>query len=260
MHFYETRADAVTAIRDREVAAAYVPASPQPELLVAGANGAMQVSTLTAVFGSAARSSGSDLVVSDIVPVPDDDRAGLSPFLLVVSLTIPALILAILVTILGGRAGLRPRGRVGAVLLGAVVVALVNTAVADFALDALTGDFWAVFGVAALTVFAISSATLALQRLLGVAGLALAFTLFLVIGMPATGAAVGPAYLPGVLRAVTLALPAGEAVPAVRSVQYFDGASSATALWLLAAWSLAATLVLLAAPRIRVEHGGAGVR
>ncbi|HEX5086276.1 MAG TPA: hypothetical protein VFV89_00595 [Nocardioides sp.] len=254
--FYETSEDAEQAVRDRDVTAAYVP-GPQPELLLAGANGAMQASTLTAIFDAAARDDGADLAVHDVAPVPADDRAGLSPFLLVVSLTIPALVLAVLITLLGERAGLGPRVRLAAALVGAVAVGLVNTGVADGALDTLTGHYWQVSAVAALTVFAMTSAALALHRLFGPAGLAAAFALFLVVGMPATGAAVGPAYLPGFFRAVTMALPTGEAVPAVRSVQYFDGAASAASLWLLAAWGVAGAALLVWGPRIRAQRAGA---
>jgi hypothetical protein len=257
IHPFHDRDDALHAVRDRRVAAAYLPGTSQSELLLAGANGAMQATTLRAIFGRLAGQSGSELSVDDVLPTPSGDRAGLAPFLMVVSLTIPALALAVLTAVLGGRAGLTSRMRLAAALVGAVCVALVNTCIADFALDALSGHFWQVFAVAALAVFALSSATLALQRLCGPAGIGLAVVLFMVVGMPTTGAAIGPSFLPGVLRALTLALPAGEAVPAFRGVQYFDGADTATALWLLVAWGVTASVVMLARPsrRIARENG-----
>jgi hypothetical protein len=249
LHRYGSRSAAEEAIQNRDVAAAYVPGTPQAELLVAGANGAMQVSTVMATFDRLSGATGSELVVDDVRPTPDGDRAGLSPYLLVVSLTIPSLALAVLITVLGSKVGLRSRERLAGAVVGAIAIALVNTVVADYALGALTDHFWAVLGVSALDVFAVTSATLAVHRLLGPVGLALSLLVFMVVAMPATGAAVGPAYLPGALRAITLSLPAGEAVPALRSAVYFDGAGSAGAVWLLVAWSVAGALVLLSAPR-----------
>jgi len=246
VHRYASRSEAEGAIRDREIVAAYLPDQAQPELLLASADGGMQALTLQATFEQLSMAAPGP-VVQDVVPAAEGDRAGLSPFLLVVSLTIPGLLLAMLLALAGG-AGTPSRVRLATAALGAAGVGLVNAAVADLVLDALPGHYWQVASVSALTVLALTAATLALHRLLGLAGLALGPLLFLVVGMPASGAAVGPDHLPAVFRLASLALPPGEAVRALRGVQYFDGAASATSLWLLALWAATGAVVLLAPP------------
>jgi hypothetical protein len=110
---------------------------------------------------------------------------------------------------------------------------------------ALAGAYLPVAGVGALLSAAVSLPALGLHRALGRPGLALAALLFVVFGLPATGGAVGPWFIPDSFQLFSPLLPAGEAIAAVRNAAYFDGAATAAPLWSLAAWAAAGALVLL---------------
>ena len=83
------------AILHREVDAAFAPGPGTSTLLVAGAGGAMGKANLTDMFRGLTAASGGSLEVEDVRPSPAEDRAGLSPFLLTVSLLIPSLLLGV---------------------------------------------------------------------------------------------------------------------------------------------------------------------
>lgn len=247
---------------EQEVTAALVPGASESYLYLAGANGAMSENILSRAFTRAIEAGGSDLVVEDLAPLAGGDRAGLSPFLLTMATLLPSLVLAIAVAVEAGRLA-SPRARLTAAVAGSGVLALVNGIAADPVLGALEGNFWGVFGTMWLLSFSVAGSALALHRLVGVPGLGLAFLMFLVIGMPVSGAAIGPHFIPEEFQVFTLAFPAGEAVPLLRKVVYFPDASIGLELGLLVGWSALAALVLLAPSRRRREeardHGVAPV-
>ena len=231
------------AILDRKVDAAFAPGPEASTLLVAGAGGAIGKANLTEMFRGLTAASGVSLEVEDVRPLPVEDRAGLSPFLLTVSLLIPSLLLGVALCLGAPRASGRER-LIGS-LAGACLLGLVNTAIADFAFGALTGHYWALAAVAGLTSLAISTPIIALHRILGVPGIGVGALLFLVLGMPTTGAAIGPDYIPEVFGMFTTTFPAGEAIPVFRNIAYFEGTDISTNLLLLTGWALIAAAVLL---------------
>lgn len=241
---YPSGEAASEAIRDRQITAAFIPGDSQLELLVAGAGGAIAKNNLIHLGEGLAGASNSAFVVTDLVPLPEDDPAGLSPFLLVVSLLIPSLLFGVLISM--AAAGARPRAKLAAALAGGLLLGLTNTLIADTVLGALSGHFWALAGIATLTSWAISLPIIALHRLVGAPGIGLVTLLFVVFGVPATGAAIGPDFIPDFFQVFTLAFPAGEAIPAVRNLTYFDGANVGFSLLLLGSWACVGALGLIA--------------
>ncbi len=239
---YESSEDARSAVRDRKITAALEPGGGEFELFVAGAGGAMAKNSMIQMSEGLAAHTQSQLTVTDLVPLPEDDRAGLSPFLLVVSILIPSLVLAVLISVAAARA--RPRAKLVAALGGGLLLGSINTLVANGVLGAFPGHYWELAGVTTLASWAISLPLIALHRLLGPPGLALGALLFMVFGVPATGAAIGPDFIPDVFQVFTLAFPAGEAIPAVRNIAYFGGADAGISLVLLGAWTVAGALAL----------------
>lgn len=235
-------------VREQEVLAALVPGEPESHLYLAGANGGLAENILSASFARAAEAGGSTLVVEDLAPLPEGDRAGLAPFLLTMATLLPSLVLAIAIAVEAGRRA-SPRARLAAALIGSAAIALVNATAADPVLGALEGSFWGVLGTLWLLSFGVAGAALALHRLAGVPGLGLAFLLFLVVGMPVSGAAVGPHFVPEGFQVFTLAFPAGETVPLLRKVVYFEDAPFGLEVGLLLTWAVGAALVLLAPGR-----------
>lgn len=240
---FETVEEAKSAILDRKIDAAFAPTPEAPTLIVAGAGGAIGKTNLTEMFRAVTAKQGGSLTVEDVRPLPADDRAGLSPFLLTVSLLIPSLLMGVALCL--GASGASGRERLVGSVVGACLLGLFNTAIADFVFGALTGHYWALAGVATLTSLAISAPIIALHWLFGVPGIGLGALLFLVLGMPTTGAAIGPDYIPEAFQMFTTTLPAGEAIPVFRNIAYFDGADIGTKLILLTCWALTAAAVLL---------------
>jgi hypothetical protein len=237
-------------VLEQEAMAVLVPGEPESRLYVAGANGGLSKNILSSAFTRATEANGGALAVEDLAPLPDGDRAGLAPFLLTMATLLPSLVLAIAIAVGAGRLA-SPRARFAAALLGTGVLALVNAIAADPVLGALEGSFWGVFGVVWLLSFSVAGVALALHRLAGIPGLGLAFLMFLVIGMPVSGAAVGPHFVPEGFQAFTLAFPAGETVPLLRKIVYFEDAPIGLELGLLLAWAAFAAVVLLAPGRLR---------
>ncbi len=230
------------AVLDRDVVAAYAQADGRARIIVASGGGALSRDTAIRLGEQLAAQSGAQVQVTDVAPLPDEDRAGLSPFLLVVSILIPSLLSAAVLVF--GAPKARPRARLSAALGGGLLLGLLNTAVIDVVLGALPGHYWELAGLTTLTSWAITLPLLGLHRLMGPPGVGLGALLFAVIGVPTSGAAVGPSFLPDLFQYLTLAFPAGEAIPAVRSVAYFEGAGITPPLLLLAGWALAGAAVL----------------
>jgi hypothetical protein len=231
-------------VLEQEVTAAFAPDPETSHLIIAGASGALSQNALTAIFRAASEGVGGTLEVEDVAPLDSGDRAGLSPFLITVATLLPSIVLAILIALVFGRTA-SAHARLATAAVGSGLLALTGALVADPILGALTGTFWALFGALWLLSFAVTGVALALHRILGIAGLGLAFLVLLVAGMPTAGGAVGPNFIPDGYQLFSLVTPAGEAVPLVRKLVYFDQASVGRELALLATWGAAAALVLL---------------
>ena len=124
---------------------------------------------------------------------------------------------------------------------------LAMTAILQFWLGSLDGDYWTTSAVVALAIAATATVILALERLLGMAGLAIGAALMMLLGNPLSGVATAPQMLPSGWGTLGQLLPPGAAATALRSVAFFDGAGATGALVVLGCWLLAG-LVLFALP------------
>lgn len=254
--YVDDEEDAREDVLEQDVVAAFAPGPETSHLIIAGASGALSENALTTIFRAASENAGGTLEVEDVAPLKTGDRAGLSPFLITIATLLPSIILAVLLTLVFGRAA-SARARLGAAATGSGLLALTGALVADPILDALSGSFWALFGALWLLSFAVTGVALAFHRLLGAAGLGLAFLILLVVGMPTAGGAVGPNFIPDGFQLFTLVTPAGESVPLVRKLIYFEQASVGLEIALLATWcALAAFVLLLPTRRNRVPAEG----
>ena len=100
----------------------------------------------------------------------------------------------------------------------------------------------------AAIVAASTLALVGLQWVGGRAGLAIGALLLALVANPLSGATTAPEFLASPWREIGQLMPPGAGAQLVRSVSFFDGASSAGSWWVLAAWA-AAGLLLLALPR-----------
>jgi hypothetical protein len=231
---YPSAAAATTAIRDRTVDGAVVPGAGHTRLLVASAAGSQTVLTMQRVFSPTTLRTA--VTTTDLAPLPASDRAGLGPFFFVLTLVIPSLLIAVAMTAIVK--GLPVRDRIAGAAAFAVVIGLVDAALSGVVYSSLGGSFLELAGIGALISFAVSSATVGLGRLLGPLGIVLAALGVLVVGVPASGAAVGPAFVPSFFAALHPILPMGEGLDAVRNAVYFSWHATWGRLALLGGWAL----------------------
>ena len=101
---YTTRPAARNAVREQDIAAAFVPGPGDPSLIIAGADGANVTNVLHAAFGAAAAARHQHLDVSDLAPLPSHDARGISAFFVVAGTTLGSLIFAVILFFAGGHA------------------------------------------------------------------------------------------------------------------------------------------------------------
>jgi hypothetical protein len=256
VHAYADADAARSAIREREVYGALVPA--EGRVLVASAASpvvAQQLHELGArAAAGAAPTAANGMHVEDVVPVASGDPRGAVLNLLFLPLMIACFPLAAVL----GRMRLPRRRMLGLVAGFAVLSGLALTAILQ-AMDALPGPYLAVSGVAALVVAAVGLTAAGLFRVLGPAGLGIAAVLFVVLGNPGSGNATAPELLPGFWRVAGQLLPPGAGGQALRDVAYFDGHALLVPALVLAAWALVGAALLLLGRRKRPACEAAAV-
>ena len=256
VHAYRSLSSARTAVLHRSVYGAFQP-FPAPVLLVASAASPPVAVLLQRTFTRVARRSGRTLAVHDLVPLPSSDSTGATSFSVVLSLILAGLVGASVVyafTQNGPHAA-----RVLVTLALGVGAGLVTALVTNILIGAYPGHFFAVWGVATLFVFAIGLPIAAFQVIFGIAGTAIGWILFLVIGNPASGGSSAPELLPGFWRTLSQLLPPGAGVTSLRDVVYFKGHGSSRALIVLALYTVLGGAVAMFARRHRTRAAPATV-
>ena len=232
---YATPAIAREAVAQRVVDGAFI-AGVHPVLLVAGAGGSVTVQFLEKTFGAMTSSSGLTLRISDVVPLPAGDSAGLTLFFLVLSVLIPSIAIGLASTFAAGGSGVR--ARVGVLVGGALAIGAVAAWAADGITGAVPGHYLALGGICALLSLAVSAPSAALTTITPPAA-ALAVLAFIVAGIPATGGPAGmAAFMPAFFRDLAPGLPASRALPALTNAAYFGGNGIVLDLWVLAIWAV----------------------
>ncbi|MBH5334137.1 DUF3533 domain-containing protein [Streptomyces pactum] len=249
-------ATAVHRIRHRESDAALVvdPRGTRDRLLVAGGAGGSLAQAVEQVVTRAERAERRSVTTTDIVPAGRGDARALSAFYLVVGWCVGGYLCAAVLAISAGARAATPRRatvRLGVLALYSVVSGLGGVIIVNPVLDALGGNFFALWGLGTLVVFAVGAATLALQGFLGVVGIGVAILLVVVLGNPSAGGAYPYPLLPGFWRTIGPALPPGAGVWTARSIAYFRGNAVTGPLLVLSAWAVAGTVLTLVSSMLR---------
>jgi hypothetical protein len=231
---YASATAAAGAIRHRSVDGAVVPGPRDTRLLVASAAGSQTVVTMQRAFSPATLHT--PVTTQDLAPLPTSDRGGLGPFFFVLTLVIPSLLIGVAMTVIVK--GLPMRDRIAGAAAFAVVIALVDALLSSVAYGSLGGSFLELAGLGALISFAVSAATVGLGRLLGPLGIVLAALGVLVVGVPASGAGAGTAFVPSFFATLHPILPVGQGVDAVRNATYFSWHATWDKLALLGGWAV----------------------
>lgn len=223
-------------------------------VLVSEAQGDVLTTAVTALARTMAEPFAADVIVKDVAPVPSGSAGQRGLRLIAAGAVVVGLGIAVGVTWSRGPvADTWPEAwrRVG-IAVGVTVVA--SLVVATIAAHAVGGSLLAWWVVVSLTVLATGSATLALEAVVGVAGIGVAVTVFVVSAAPLIRAE-HPLLLPDPWGLVTPWLPHGAAIDAGRQVAFLDVSDAARPVVVLLSWTMVSCVLLAVARRERRRAG-----
>jgi hypothetical protein len=211
-------------------------------IVTAGAAGTGQQQAIETALTAVAAAMHRRVRSQDVVPLPLNDRAGLSSFVFELGLLIPSVIGSVGLFLLGVR--FRIWWRVSAAALFSVLGGLTSFLALDVVFGALTGSGAALIAVGIFGALSFVLTVSALQAALGMPGTGLAVLLLIFLGNAVSGGTVAIAFLPEVFRQIGPWLPNAAIVSAVRDVIYFSGDGLGHPLLVLGIWVGAALAVL----------------
>ena len=240
-------------VLDREVSGAVVVAEGSATVYTAGAAGASQSSTVTALLAPQVLGQGLALQTEDLAPLPDNDMAGLGAMFMTTALMLAGYMPLSLV--LSNSPELLRFRRFVPLLAGwsALIAGLVWAVVGPI-MGVVEGHTAAVLGICWLSVFAVGSVQLFLTRILGPMAVLAGMLFLMVLGVPASNMSMSVHTMPALYPFLHGFLPAAATGESLRSVLYFDGDGAGRHLMVLAIGivaSLLLTLVLDALKRRR---------
>jgi hypothetical protein len=244
---YQDTEAATRAVETRDVYAAFVLPTPGAaqagaQLIIASGIGASPAQVIRTVFTEAAAAMQTPVNVRDIAPLPSGDPLGVSPYFFCVALYMPSFLFGIMLTFAAARAS--AASKIVSVIVFAVLLGIVEIAVADGLTGALTGHATALAGLGMLTALAFAATVAALGRMFGSAGVGLSTLAFLIAGIPSSGGPFGVSFLPEFYRVVGPGLPLTNAASAARNISYFNSHAVAAPLSVLGVWAGGGLLLL----------------
>jgi len=247
---YDSEADLEAAILDRDVVGGIVVEDTGVHALVASAGSAVISSTISATANALAGSTGAEVVVTDVVPLPDADPTGVGIGGLAFPLVFGGIVPAVAFRKVFSRS---LPWAVGGILAFAAVGGITVSAVLMFVFGSITTGFWPVAAAMALGIAALALPLAGLQEVFGGKGFTIGAMAMMFLGNPLAGISTTAAWLPSGLGVIGQILPPGAAGTLVRSVAYFGGAGGLSAGLTLTAWVVAG-LVLLALGIVRTRR------
>jgi hypothetical protein len=217
-------------------------------LVVAGADGPSVTGQLTSRFDAAAGRARIRPAVSDVVPLPPGDSAGLVLFYLTFGSVLAAYLFAIAATTVGASLSARSYWAVSVVF--SAVLGAAETLLAGPVFGALPGDRTVVFGLLVLLLVAVSGTAALLLTISRTFGAMISTVILLTLGA-ASGGQLAAAFLPAWLAPLARVLPSGLAINAMRGAVHFHGASVGTAFPGLALWAVVPVAVIESFTRLR---------
>lgn len=185
--------------------------------------------------------------VTDVVPLPPDDRTGASLGLLVQALSLGATVASMGLGRIGKRTSASLRrgvGHVGAMLAYAGVSACAVLATAHAFGVAPAHASGRLFWTFLLLSIAITASVAGLVALIGPAGSFLGTAYFL-FGVPIAGASILPEFLPTAGRVLGQSLPTGAGTTLIRDSLYFPSAAVTGPVAVLAIYAVAGVALVL---------------
>ncbi|KQB87070.1 ABC transporter permease [Corynebacterium lowii] len=191
-------------------------------------------------LGTGLESTEQQVSYDDVAPLTEDDPTGSSIATLGLPLVFGGNVSAILLISLFKNS---PRLRVLGGLAIAIIGGFAVTAVMQYSLHVIDGNFLLTAAVLSLGIASISMTLQGLHNLAGMAGIGVAGVILLFFSNPLSGLATGAAWLPSPWGLIGQLMPIGAAGTAIRSAAFFDGAGMTFSLTVLIAWTLAGFLL-----------------
>lgn len=231
-----------SAVVHHTAMAAYVPDRHHPKLYGAFANGAALESLTRQSFTAMAAAAGTSLAFHELVPTVPGDALGSSMFYVLMGCVLPAYFV---VVAMQRAVGFNRKAHVATLVLFGAASAGCCYLVAAYGMQAIPQHPMELLHLFLLTQ-AVSLTAYGLVPFFGNFFPGVAVTLFVLLGMPSSGAVVPVDMVPGFFRVLHPFLPMGNAADAMRSVGYFDGRQLGRPTAVLCAWiALGAALIVL---------------
>ncbi|MER5917736.1 carboxypeptidase regulatory-like domain-containing protein [Streptomyces sp. NPDC001982] len=235
-------ADARAAVLDHSAVAAYVPRGHRPLLYGAKADGAAMETVVRQTFAAVAGRAGHTLAFRELVPTVPGDASGSSLLYVVLACVVAAYFMVITMQ---RAVGFGRWAHVATSIGWGAVTAAVAYLAAAYVVQVIPPNPLALLYLFLLTQ-AVSLTAYGLVPFFGGFFPGIAITLFVLLGVPSSGAAVPVQLVPGFFAFWHPILPMGNAADALRSVSYFGNSQLLRPTVVLCAWIAAgATLILL---------------
>lgn len=208
-------------VQTGELAAAYAPRGKTAELILASGAQFQLATTAKSTFATVAATSGAKLTVHDLAPLPAHDAYGTTLFYVTLVWTISGYMVGMFLGMMG--AALRHRVRIGILAGAAVLLTLISTLLIRFALGAVAGNFFELWGIGVLTAFAVGLVVNGLGYFMGRFVTAAALIVFVFFNVPSSGGAYPPEYIPEPFKALHPVVSATGTLDMARSVVYDVG-------------------------------------
>jgi hypothetical protein len=253
-----TVAEAVHAVRQRDLDAAFVPtADPrQPAtVIVASAGGRIVATAAETLARSVTTAQGAQLAVREVRPLASGDEIGLGVFMFLVVCTICGYITPTILETLAP--GLVPSRRYPMIAAAAVLVPTFVYLIAGLGYGTYVGSFGTILAfiaVGALYMFVIGMGTRLLQALIGPIAILLSLTIFVFLNIPSLGATYTAPVLPSFWHFLNHFWIGAATVDAERGILYFGGLGVGTAMLKILIWAGVIVVLLLLPASRRLER------
>ncbi|GAB6899954.1 ABC transporter permease [Kineosporia succinea] len=249
---YTTQDDLRSGIEDREVYGGLYVDDTQAQMMIASAAGIQASDALQTVANTLMQQAGAQVTVVDVVAQPLGDPRGdglaAAELPLVILSVLPAIALALLYR-------RRPLAQIGGAVLASAALGLAIAAVLNFVTKSTAGtdatQYWLLSAGLAAGVLTTSIVLLGLHALLGRWGLGIGAAILVLFGAPLSGLSSVPEWLPTPWGTVGQLMPPGATATVLRSMAFFDGQGSKSALLVFVIYTVVGAALLLLGSLLR---------
>jgi hypothetical protein len=207
VHTYTTDAALKTAIEHRKIYGGLEVTTTSATMLVSSAASETVSEALNSVASELGSSSGAQISVSDVVPLPSHDPRGTGLAGMEIPLGVAAVVPALLMIRLYRR---RPAAQIGVAVLASAGIGLAGAAVTNYVLRSTEGsNYWLLAVAIGFGVLATSLVLLGLNALAGRWGAWVGAAILLLFGVPLSGLSTAPEWLPTPWGSIGQLLPPG---------------------------------------------------